>query len=546
MYDVGGEVIERRGWPLASYKKFLSVAATHCRGRHLKAKVALCLEPLKCRVITKGEALPYFVAQTFQRQMWKALQEVPAFKLTSTPVDASMLYGLELKTSELDLQFDQWVSGDYSAATDGLSLDVNQSCLTAMLDTFQASPEEKEVCRKVLGCHEVSYPDNHTEAGNGALDPFLMQNGQLMGSVLSFPVLCVINLTAYWCALEEYTGRKFTKEQLPCLVNGDDILFKSNMDFYGVWKKWISKVGFTLSLGKNYISPNFLTVNSESWLHRGGSTFKKLPFLNCGLLLQEASGPCQIPLRMETAERPLIPKLQWILDNCNNPKRAFNRIKHHWRNSLRIHTADGYYNLCSPVELGGLGLRVPDQCLEDVRFTALQQLVAGSALRAFKELSGREARSVPFNRWQRLSIIERDGLRNTLPPSTIGRVGELVIRQTKEPFRSECEVRLKDPLASIRVARDLNPVQLDTVFELPCYSLRHIARREISSAFKLGVKITAPYTFDLEVRKQLTQWGPTDDASPPASGLDRELVNIAEMATDNISSVSPSPRVRRW
>jgi hypothetical protein len=102
-----------------------------------------------------------------------------------------------------------------------------------------------------------------------------MKNGQLMGSILSFPVLCAINLASYWCALEEYTGCTYKKEELPCLINGDDILFKSNDAFYTVWQKWITKAGFTLSVGKNYISPHFITVNSESWLHVRGH-FKKL------------------------------------------------------------------------------------------------------------------------------------------------------------------------------------------------------------------------------------------------------------------------------
>jgi hypothetical protein len=543
MYNVAGKVYERRGWPMASYDRFLSLAALHTRGRHLRAEVALCSEPLKCRVITKGEALPYFVAQTFQKQMWKALQEVPAFQLTSTPVDASMLYGLELKTSDLDLPFNQWVSGDYSAATDGLSLDVNQSCLSAMLDLFQATPEESEICRKVLGCHKVSYPKKHVDRANGNLDPFLMQNGQLMGSVLSFPVLCVINLTAYWCALEEYTGRRFTKEQLPCLVNGDDILFKSNADFYEVWKKWISKVGFTLSLGKNYISPNFLTVNSESWLHRGGSTFKKLPFLNCGLLLQEADGPCKVPLRMETAERPLIPKLQWILDNCNNPVRAFDRIKHHWRRSIKIHTQEGFYNLCSPIELGGLGLRVPEQCRENFHFTAIQQLIAGSALKAFKDLEGQEVKSLPRNPLQRISIMTNRPHQHSAPTS-VDRAGRLVLRHSLEPLRSDNEIRLKDPRASLRVAHELHPVQIPSEHSLPEYSLRHISFKRIAKAFRLEAKVTSPLTFDLEVRKQLTNWGPTDDASPP--GLGRPG-NIAEMATEtSFRPYYPSQRMRRW
>ncbi|APG77138.1 RNA-dependent RNA polymerase [Beihai narna-like virus 9] len=541
MFERNGRVVERRGWPLASYRQFLRQAAGMCRGRDLRARVELCLEPLKCRVITKGESVPYFVAQTFQKSMWKALQETGAFKLTSCPVDASMLYGIELSTKDLDLPFDQWVSGDYSAATDGLTLEVNQCCLRAMLDAFQATPEEREVCSKVLGCHEVSYPDRLDPEANG-LEPFHMLNGQLMGSVLSFPVLCAVNLAAYWCALEEYTGRKFKKEQLPVLVNGDDILFKANAAFYEVWKKWVKRAGFSLSLGKNYISPNFITVNSESWLHKGGSYFRKLPFLNCGLLLQEAAGPYKVPLRAETAERPLIPKLQWIIDNCNNPARAFDRIKHHWRRSINVHTEFGRFNLCAPMELGGCGLKLPEAVRPAVNFTAFQCLLAGRSHQSYKNLEGTDIRDRPKTGFERISVAEVSKSINPLP--TESRLGTAVLRSPFEPVRGELEVRFEDPIACLRVAGELNTAQTASDQERPVYVLKRLSRKRLGAVFSTGAKITKPFLFPFEVRKQLTR-GPTDDASPPAMPED-----IAEMATELCKS-APKPSCgggtsRKW
>jgi len=542
MFERHGRVVERRGWPSAPYDRFLRLAADHVRGRDLKAQVELCLEPLKCRVITKGESLPYFVAQTFQKAAWECLQDLPACALTAQPVDASMLYDLELRTNRLNLPFDQWVSGDYSAATDGLSLEVNQACLDALLGRLQASLDERDVCRKVLGCHEVSYPSRLRREGDG-LDPFTMRNGQLMGSVLSFPVLCAINLAAYWCALEEYTGRRYRKEDLPVLVNGDDILFKANVDFYEVWKKWIARAGFSLSLGKNYISPNFITVNSESWIHRGASRFDKLPFLNCGLLLQEAQGPFRVPIRAETAERPLIPKLQWILDNAANPARAFDRIKHHWRRSIAIHTENGRFNLCAPRELGGCGLIVPHVCRHRVRFTAFQQLLAGRSLRVWRDMEGRTVRECPRSGLERISV-------NVVSPSGIpvheDRTGTAVVRGVTEPIHGPGEVRFSDCSASRRVAVDLNPFQICSDFERPVFSLNRIPRRRLAAVFAANERIVAPFSFALEVRKLLTR-GPTDDASPPV--LEPEI--IAEMATEQVSArtdslLRKSGGVRRW
>ena len=122
----------------------------------------------------------------------------------------------------------------------------------------------------------------------------LQTDGQLMGSNLSFPILCVINLIGYWTTLEEYTGLRFEPNCLPVLVNGDDILFripKPRPDdphtFYELWNKNITLFGFELSVGKNYIHDRVFTVNSECWIISGVQeatpTFRRTRHLDVGL-----------------------------------------------------------------------------------------------------------------------------------------------------------------------------------------------------------------------------------------------------------------------
>jgi hypothetical protein len=510
--------------------------------RSLRAQVELCLEPLKCRVITKGESLPYWVSQTFQKQAWQSLQDTPAFALTGTTVNSSHLYHLDKMTSDLELGFDQWVSGDYSAATDGLSSEVNQMAMDSLLQKFGATPDETAICKQVLGNHVVQYPEKlETLAHLKGIDlsPFVMKNGQLMGSLLSFPVLCAINLVAYWSALEEYTGRTFRKEELPCLINGDDILFKSNAEFYPIWQKWITKAGFTLSVGKNYISPNFLTVNSESWLHTPNGIFKKLKWLNCGLLLQEARGPCQIPLRTETAERPLIPKLQWILDNCVNKERSYNRIKHYWKKSISIWTDHGYYNLACPVEWGGCGLLLPEELRQTTKFTYSQQALAGFARLRQKVMVGDWVRNVPPSGFERVAVVD------TAPKVDVTRKfgGKLVLKDRLEPLRAN-ERRFKDPKSSERVAAELMNCQQTNAGEQPTFRIQKISRRRIASAYKFakkGYTIRRPFENSFEFRHAFDQ-GPTDDASLLPGPLPVGE-NIAEMTTDLTAPLKP---VQEW
>jgi hypothetical protein len=174
-----------------------------------------------------------------------------------------------------------------------------------------------------------------------------------------------------------------------------------------------------------------------------------------------------------------------------------------------------------------------------VFFTAIQQLLAGQKLKEFKELEGRLVRSLPSGGFKRISVVERNRNLDT-DPSTIGRVGRVVVRHLLEPRRDGREVHFKDPNASQRVALELNPLQGILEVRNPIFSLNWISRKRLNSAFAGESKITAPFTFDVELRKQLTR-GPTDDASPP--GI---LENIAEMATDKVSSVSSPCRVKRW
>jgi len=181
MYETGpGKVSEVRGWPTPTYNELLYHAFIEVNKGPCQARVAPILEPLKCRLITKGPALPYWASMTAQKDMWQHLQNYPQFALTGQMVDGSHLEGILLKEEKLCLDFNKWVSGDYSAATDGLSTEVNSLAFTAYCDSVNASHMERQVWNSVLGCHEVSYPKAFNS--NGELDPMMQTNGQLMGS----------------------------------------------------------------------------------------------------------------------------------------------------------------------------------------------------------------------------------------------------------------------------------------------------------------------------------------------------------------------------
>jgi len=457
MWEVRGTVYEHHCWDRIKDSDLLQSALFRHGYQSLledrdnyvpRCQVSPVLEPFKARLITKGPSVAYGASTKFQRQMWNHLRKSIPFTLIGRPMDQSDLYGIIEREKKLGLsKFTDWVSGDYKAATDGLSLEVNRLAIAAFAREHRLTEKEAFLCEMVSGPHDISYP---CSAG---IDRFTQTNGQLMGSPLSFPLLCVINLAAYWSALEEYTGRSFSWRDLPVLVNGDDILFRANPEFYTIWQKWVSRVGFTLSVGKNYIHPKLLTINSEFyWFSQDQKkySFSRQEFLNVGLLTNQHCGREPMPWTC---------KVHWALLGAQDKARAQRRIRHYYREEIRQFTCNGHFNLHAAVDYGGLGI-----CSEgsDVYYTPFQRRYA-----AFCHATRMGTCRLDTNKG-----IETFGpvykLRKAVPklfPSG-ERYRTIVWRDRFEPDR-ENEVRVQEPL---------NPLKLTTW---------HVPHDQEKSAFEL-------------------------------------------------------------
>lgn len=344
------------------------------------------LEPLKVRLITKGNTLRQWVAGHMQKALWGHLQKFPQFVLTGRTLDRFVLSDLlereirffpKYPLAPANL-FEDWVSGDYSAATDTLDIRHTKAVLEMALLHVDWSPKHQDVLRSVLYEQTIEYPQ-------GAVPKFRQRTGQLMGSVLSFPVLCIVNLVTYWSALEEYIGAEVEIDDLPVLVNGDDILFRANTGFYEIWKHKARSAGFALSLGKNYIHPRFFTVNSELWYCQGGdpNTLKFLPFLNVGLL----TGQSKITGRQNASLLPLWDLYNLVLRGSIDPVRSHRRFLHYHKRSIALFTSNGRYNFAAHKWKGGLGFesgRFPDLMASSwaPKFTRFQRQIAHLAKRA--------------------------------------------------------------------------------------------------------------------------------------------------------------------
>ena len=197
-------------------------------------------EPLKVRMITKAEE-ECWVLKPVQKAMWKALQHFKCFELTGTP--------------NIDLDFikswkgDFLLSGDYEAATDNLHQDIMN---LAIEELEKVIPEPFRSWMKFESQpHIVHYP-NFT-----GLDSIVQTRGQLMGSLLSFPVLCVANAACIGII------KKQNLNEIQALINGDDILFRETERKIRAWKRLTKCIGLKPSIGKNYQAKDFGSVNSQ-------------------------------------------------------------------------------------------------------------------------------------------------------------------------------------------------------------------------------------------------------------------------------------------
>lgn len=317
-----------------------------------KAKIHAIPEPLKVRVISKGDPGLYYSVKKAQKCLNLACRSLPCFRLMGRKECPTDLFDLAeraemlAKAGHADIA---WHSIDYKSATDRLSARLGTYILSYLISDLEASVQSRIL--KVFGFHDLYYPaergiddesccfesirleKEHLPPGETVSNPHVCQfcrerlaahngeyytitdtskdylcfgtqtNGQLMGSPISFPILCLSNLALALrvTRLEDWISRsplrmghhvadsgRFTREVLrridngihydrlrSFLINGDDLLY------VGTQQEWIDhielgkRVGLSLSIGKAYRHHTYANINSLSIHHclKGGGGY---------------------------------------------------------------------------------------------------------------------------------------------------------------------------------------------------------------------------------------------------------------------------------
>jgi len=224
-------------------------------GTRARARTASVLEACKVRWVSIGEAEPYYRAKAWNRLVYQQMPKHPTFELMCRPLgvdDVDRMKGKYL------------LSGDYKGATDTLDPEWSEytfECITRRL--YAHATDDNSLgghwVRRYLGLVPM-LTRHHLEHNESEFD---QETGQLMGSYLSFPVLCILNAAVNRLYLDP--SLESPVADLPLMVNGDDVMMSSDTDFED-WASHISTVGLKPSLGKNYVHTHVCCLNSEFYI----------------------------------------------------------------------------------------------------------------------------------------------------------------------------------------------------------------------------------------------------------------------------------------
>lgn len=201
------------------------------------------------------------------------------------------------------------ISGDYVSASDNLPIEVAELILDVIWSSSRFIPSS--VLRFALAAQR---PELAFEGPDHLRDTFVPTIGQMMGSYLCFPLLCLQNYLAFRWG-ESVAGLNGT----PVLINGDDILFQEDEEFYNLWVDTIVGVGFEVERTKTSISHDWGTINSTLLRKKSGSVVPVKTF-RMGML-RRAEHPSGLGASFRTFSR-VGPRRFWFRNGC-----AF--LRHH-------------------------------------------------------------------------------------------------------------------------------------------------------------------------------------------------------------------------
>nr|QKI29250.1 RNA-dependent RNA polymerase [Kummerowia striata ourmiavirus] len=240
-------------------------------------------EPFKLRVISAGQADAYSRLLRYQPSLWGLLKDHPCFQLIGRPLERGDISKFWKQATRRFGSKAVALSGDYSAATDNLHPLLAEATMMELLRGSNLGDVEEALLIAGLTRHRI---DPERVGEQPLLETGVAQRwGQLMGSPISFPILCLINAAACRYALENEAGLQgcLSLEDAGILVNGDDCLVPlPSPKGMEEWTRVVKACGLNPSPGKCFVSLHSAQLNSTLFIKRQRAQFA--PFLRVNLL----------------------------------------------------------------------------------------------------------------------------------------------------------------------------------------------------------------------------------------------------------------------
>jgi hypothetical protein len=218
------------------------------------------------------------------------------------------------------------LSGDYRGATNYLHPEVAEAILEIICNEFDVPWNIRSILFGLLTRHHIDTPGMDGDEYTRQLW------GQLMGSPISFVILCIANACANHLFQELALKRKIPipkRDDPPNqMVNGDDLMMPildglhaddlANVDR---WPDWVSRLGLIPSVGKNFVSATHCTVNSQliglpmHWElceEKWEGTVELLPVLRVAMCFPPLKDLVRTPLRTQY-EKDIADRFEYLI-----------------------------------------------------------------------------------------------------------------------------------------------------------------------------------------------------------------------------------------
>jgi hypothetical protein len=153
---------------------------------------------------------------------------------------------------------EEMISGDYSSATDN----IYSFAVECIVDVLSETPELTEEERNVL---VGSFTNLRWVSRSGRQHPIL--RGSMMGNLVSFPLLCLLNKACYdiCCDITFGPGSRRVGR-----FNGDDCAFAGTRKFLALWREVTGSYGLIVNEEKSGFDRYWLELNSQPYSCKRG------------------------------------------------------------------------------------------------------------------------------------------------------------------------------------------------------------------------------------------------------------------------------------